>query len=347
MADAGYDVADYRAIDPLFGTLAEAEALINEAHALGIRIIVDIVPNHTSDANPWFVEALTAGPGSAARDLFWFRSGRGEKGNEPPNNWESIFGGPAWTRTTNPDGTPGEWYLHLFAPGQPDFNWENPKVREEFEDVLRFWFDRGADGVRIDSAALLIKDASLADFDLANPPYPHPFSDRDDVHQVYRDWRQIAESYPEPRALIGEVWLPETPDRFAQYLRPDELHTAFNFDFLGCPWIASSMRKVIDDGIALHAPVGAPATWVLSNHDVIRHVTRYGRADTRFDLQYRQFGAYSDLALGTDGLGPRSCCCWRCPVRRTSTRARNWAWPKSRTSPPRCGRTRCSSRPTA
>ena len=128
---------------------------------------------------------------------------------------------------------------------------------------------------------------------------PHPFSDRDDVHEVYRSWRRIAESYPEPRALIGEVWLPDDPDRFALYLRPDELHTAFNFDFLGCPWDASAMRTVVDDGIALHAPVGAPATWVLSNHDVIRHVTRYGRADTRFSLDYRQFGAPTDLALGT------------------------------------------------
>jgi alpha-glucosidase len=299
MADAGYDVASYREIDPIFGTLGEAEALIREAHDLGIRIIVDIVPNHTSDANPWFKEALEAGPGAAVRDLFWFRPGLGENGQLPPNNWSSIFGGPAWTRTKNPDGTDGEWYLHLFAPGQPDFNWESPKVREDFEDVLRFWFDRGADGVRIDSAALLIKDPTLADFDASNPPDPHPFEDRDEVHEVYRSWRRIAESYPEPRALIGEVWLPSEPDRFALYLRPDELHTSFNFDFLGCPWDAAAMRKVIDDGITLHAPVNAPATWVLSNHDVIRHVTRYGRADTRFSLDYRQFDAYSDLALGT------------------------------------------------
>jgi alpha-glucosidase len=298
MADAGYDVADYRAIDPLFGTLSEAEALIDEAHALGIRIIVDIVPNHCSDAHPWFRQAIEAGPGAAARDLFWFRPGRGENGELPPNNWHSIFGGPAWTRTKNPDGTGGEWYLHLFAPGQPDLNWENTLVHKEFEDVLRFWFDRGADGVRIDSAAMLIKDPQLADFDPDNPPVPHPFNDRDEVHEVYRAWRRIADSYEQPRALIGEVWLPDAPERFALYLRPDELHTSFNFDFLGCPWDASAMRKVIDDGIALHAPVGAPATWVLSNHDVVRHVTRYGRADTRFSLDYRQLGVYSDLALG-------------------------------------------------
>src|SRR3989440_1040207 len=246
MADAGYDVADYRDIDPVFGTIAEAERLIADAHAAGLRVVIDIVPNHCSDAHPWFREALEAGPGSAVRELFWFRPGRGENGEFPPNNWRSIFGGPAWTRTRNPDGTAGEWYLHLFAPGQPDLNWESPKVREEFEDVLRFWFDRGADGVRIDSAALLVKDPALADFDPASGG-PHPFADRDEVHEVYRSWRRIADSYADPRVLIGEVWLPDAPDRFARYLRPDELHTAFNFDFLGCPWLADDVRRTIDD----------------------------------------------------------------------------------------------------
>jgi alpha-glucosidase len=297
-ADAGYDVADYRAIDPVFGTLAEAEELIVEAHALGIRSIVDVVPNHCSDQHVWFREALRAGPGSAERELFWFRPGRGEAGELPPNDWQSIFGGPAWTRTKNPDGAPGDWYLHLFAAEQPDLNWENPKVREEFEDVLRFWFDRGADGVRIDSAALLMKDHALADFDPENPPYPHPYSDRDEVHEVYRAWRAIADSYADPRALIGEVWLPDA-QRFANYLRPDEIHTAFNFAFLGCAWEADALREVIDETLAVHAPVGAPATWVLSNHDVPRHVTRYGRADTSFNLEFRQLGAPTDLTLGT------------------------------------------------
>jgi alpha-glucosidase len=296
-ADAGYDVADYRAIDPVFGTLAEAEELIREAHALGIRIIVDVVPNHCSAAHPWFVEALQNGPGSTARDLFWFRPGRGADGALPPNEWQSIFGGPAWTRITNPDGTPGEWYLHLFAPEQPDLNWDNPKVREEFEDVLRFWFDRGADGIRIDSAALLMKDGTLADFDPADPPVPHPYTDRDEVHDVYRSWRAIADGYPEPRALIGEVWLHDA-ERFAAYLRPDEIHTAFNFAFLGCPWDAGALRTVIDGTLAVHAPVGAAATWVLSNHDVPRHVTRYGRGDTSFTLEYRQLGVPTDRALG-------------------------------------------------
>ncbi len=297
-ADAGYDVADYRAIDPVFGTLTEAQRLIVEAHALGIRIIVDVVPNHASDRHPWFQAALAGGPHAPERGLFWFRPGRGAAGELPPNDWQSIFGGPAWTRTQNPDGTPGDWYLHLFAAEQPDLNWDEPKVRAEFEDVLRFWFDRGADGVRIDSAALLVKESALADFDHENPPYPHPYTDRDEVHEVYRAWRRIADSYPDRRALIGEVWLPDT-ERFANYLRPDELHTAFNFAFLGCAWEAAALREVIDETLAVHAPIGAPATWVLSNHDVPRHVTRYGRADTSFTLEYRQLGAPTDLALGT------------------------------------------------
>ncbi len=297
MADAGYDVADYRNIDPAFGTLEEAEALIAEAHQLGIRSIVDIVPNHCSSAHPWFKEALAAGRGSAARDLFWFRDGRGEHGELPPNNWVSIFGGPAWTRV--PDG---QWYLHLFAPEQPDFNWSNPKVREEFEDILRFWFNRGVDGIRIDSAALCEKDPTLHDFDHDVPPFPHPYSDRDETHEIYRAWRRIADSYPDPRALIGEIWLPDV-ERFIQYLRPDEMHTAFNFDFLGAPWDAGALRASIDATLAAHAPVSAPATWVLSNHDVFRHVTRYGRADTSFPHDHehrrRQTGAFTDFALGT------------------------------------------------
>lgn len=213
MADGGYDVADYRSIEPVFGTLAEAEKLIEEAHGLGIRTIIDVVPNHASDQHAWFQEALAAGPGSEARERFWFRPGVGDG---PPNGWKSIFGGPAWTQV--PDG---EWYLHLFAPEQPDFNWNNPEVREEFLDVLRFWFDRGVDGVRIDSAAVIVKDLDSVE---------ESYTDHDGVHEIYREWRRVADSY-DARILIGEVWLPDQ-ERFAKYLRPDELHTAFNFDFL-------------------------------------------------------------------------------------------------------------------
>ena len=301
MADAGYDVADYRDIDPAFGTLAEAEALVAEAHSLGLRIIIDIVPNHCSDAHPWFRKALAAGPGAPERELFWFRDGRGANGELPPNNWMSIFGGPAWTRV--PDG---QWYLHLFAPEQPDVNWGNHAVRVEFEDILRFWFDRGVDGIRIDSAALCAKDPTLRDLEPGQldgePPGNHPYTDRDAVHDIYRAWRAIAETYDPPRVLIGEIWLPDT-ERFIKYLRPDEMHTAFNFDFLAAPWDATAFRTTIDATLAAHAPVHAPATWVLSNHDVFRHVTRYGRADTSFTHDHehrrRQTGAPTDFALGT------------------------------------------------
>jgi alpha-glucosidase len=299
MADGGYDVADYRDIDPSFGTLAEAERLIEEAAALDIRVIVDVVPNHCSDRHVWFQQALAAPSGSSARDRFWFRPGRGTDGELPPNDWSSIFGGSAWTRTTNPDGTPGEWYLHLFAPQQPDLNWDNDEVRREHEEVLRFWFDRGVAGVRIDSAALLFKDASLPDFDPDDAPSPHPFSDRDELHEVYRSWRALADAYRDDRVLIGEIWLPDV-ERFALYLRPDEMHTAFNFEFLACPWDAARLRACIDSTLAAHSPVGAPATWVLSNHDVTRHVTRYGRADTTFGFAAKTRDIPQvDLELGT------------------------------------------------
>jgi alpha-glucosidase len=298
LADTGYDISDYRSIDPTLGTLEEAEQLIAEARALGIRTIVDIVPNHVSDQHPWFQEALASEPGSAARDRFWFRPGKGLDGNEPPNAWQSIFGGSAWTRTQDASGAPADWYLHLFAPEQPDLNWTHPDVWTEHEDVIRFWFDRGVAGVRIDSAALLVKDPALSEETADSAPGEHPFTDRDQLHEIYRRWRAIADSYAEPRVLVGEVWLPDA-ERFARYLRPDELHTAFNFDFLACPWEPGPMRTSIDSALAAHAPVGAPATWVLSNHDVTRPVTRYGRDDTSFSFEAKRHGTPTDLQRGT------------------------------------------------
>jgi len=299
MADGGYDVADYRDIDPVFGTLADAEALIAEAAALDIRVIVDVVPNHCSDRHSWFEEALEAGPGSPERERFWFRAGRGERGDLPPNDWSSIFGGSAWTRVRDANGAPEEWYLHLFAPEQPDLNWDNEDVRREHEDVLRFWFDRGVAGVRIDSAALLFKDGALPDFDPDEAPSPHPFTDRDELHDVYRSWRGLADGYAGERILIGELWLQDAA-RFARFLRPDEMHTAFNLQFLACPWEPDQLRECIDSTLAVHAPVGAPATWVLSNHDVTRHVTRYGRAESSFDFAAKKRDIPPvDLELGT------------------------------------------------
>jgi alpha-glucosidase len=333
MADAGYDVADYRGIEPLFGSLDEAEKLIAEAHALGIRIIIDVVPNHGSDQQQWFIDALASHPGSAARARYHFRPGQGAAGSLPPNNWPSEFGGTAWSRVTGPGAarqapevpesrqapevpeshrapevpeshrapevpeSGAEWYLNLFSPGQPDFNWSHPDVRAEFAGVLRFWFDRGVDGFRIDSAALRAKDPARADPPRGPPGGEHPYVDRDGVHDIYREWRRIADSYPGERVLIGEVWLPDA-GRLTRYLRPDELHSAFNFDFLCCAWEAARLRQVIDVTLASHARVGAAPTWVLSNHDVVRHVTRYGRADTAFSMGDRRIGEPADLELG-------------------------------------------------
>ena len=297
MADGGYDVVDYRAIDPAFGTLAEAEELIAEARRLGLRTIVDIVPNHVSDRHPWFRAALAAGPGSVERSWFWFRPGRGTQGDEPPNGWVSNFGGPAWTRTKNPDGTPGDWYLHLFAPEQPDLNWDHPDVRREHEDILRFWFDRGVAGVRIDSAALLVKHPDLPEVDPDHAPGQHVHVDRDELHEIYAGWRALADGYDEPRVLLGEIWL-EDWSRMSLYLRPTEMHCAFNLDFLTCPWEPARLRASIESTLRMHDEVSAPATWVLSNHDVTRPVTRYGREDSGFSFEAKRAGVPTDLALG-------------------------------------------------
>ncbi|HEU4912463.1 MAG TPA: alpha-amylase family glycosyl hydrolase [Actinomycetes bacterium] len=279
MADGGYDVADYRDIDPLFGSLDDAEKLVKEAHEHGLRLIVDLVPNHTSDQHAWFQEALASPPGSAARARYLFRRGRAG-GSEPPNDWLSVFGGPAWERV--PDG---EWYLHLFAPEQPDLDWTNPEVIEEFHDVLRFWLDRGVDGFRIDVAHGLAKDPSMPDVGespeaILEPTkrVDHPFWDRDEVHDVYAGWRQVTDSYGPDRMLIGEAWV-ATAERRARYVRPGELHGAFNFDFLKCDWDAAAFRAVIDTCLRADSAVGAPTTWVLANHDVVREVTRYGSGD--------------------------------------------------------------------
>ncbi|MFD8230965.1 glycoside hydrolase family 13 protein [Streptomyces sp. NPDC059696] len=303
MADHGYDVADFREIDPAFGTVADAERLIEEAHTLGIRVIPDIVPNHTSDRHAWFRAALAAGPGSPERERYVFRPGRGPDGAEPPNDWVSCFGGPAWTRL--PDG---EWYLHLFAPEQPDLNWEHPEVREEFESILRFWFGRGVDGFRIDVAHGLVKHPELPDLPPRRDPddgrprqhVDHPHWDRDEVHEIYRSWRKVADEFPGDRSFVAEAWA-DTPERLAAYVRRDGLHTAFNFDFLMSSWDAKDLRSVIDGSLGMLGAVGAPATWVLSNHDVVRHPSRYGRRTVRrwvANESYRPDGPL-DLDLGT------------------------------------------------
>jgi len=297
LADGGYDVEDYREIDPVFGTLEDAERLIREARERGIRTIVDLVPNHVSDRHPWFREALAAPPGSDARARFWFHPGRGDDGAGIPTRWRNNFGGDTWTRTTDADGRAGEWYLHLFDASQPDLNWQHPEVVREHEELLRFWFDRGVAGVRIDSAAHIMKDPELPEDDGTHAPGRHPNLDRDEVHPVYRRWRRIADEYDEPRLLVGEVWIPD-PERFARYLAPDELHTAFNFDLMTRAWDAAEYRSSIASMLEAHAATGAPCTWVLSNHDVTRPVTRFGRVDSAFSFDAKRWGVPSDPVLG-------------------------------------------------
>ncbi len=337
MADAGYDVADYLDVDPIFGELADADALVATAHELDLRVIVDLVPNHSSDEHTWFRAALAAGSGSPERERYIFRDGLGENGERPPNDWESVFGGPAWTRVRgddgqgddipgddmpgkSPQGRPaGQWYLHLFDPKQPDFNWRNPEVEALFESVLRFWLDRGVDGFRVDVAHGLVKARGLPSWQ----ERPHmlgdsggrgdhhddtgraPMWDQEDVHVIYRQWRKIVDSYnptgdpSRDRVLCAEAWVEQ--ERAVRYVRSDEMHQAFNFDFLQTPWRAADLRKVITDSLHAAEVVGAPTTWVLSNHDVVRHASRLGMPVGR----PRSNGIGADDPQPDAGLGTR------------------------------------------
>ena len=273
MADFGYDVADYCGVDPLFGTLADFDAMLAKAHALGIKVIVDVVPNHTSHEHAWFVEALAAQPGDPVRDRYVFRDGTGRNGEKPPNNWLSIFGGPAWTRLED-----GQWYLHLFDASQPDLNWWNDEVGDEFESILRFWLDRGVDGFRIDVAHGLYKPSDLRPR-LGHHKPPHPMWDQPEVHEVYRRWRKILDEYDGDRMAVAEA-CSGTPESMARYIRPDELQQTFNFTWLEAPWSAAAFRKVVVDTFEAVGLVDGTPTWVLSNHDVERETTRYGGGAT-------------------------------------------------------------------
>ncbi|WP_139790498.1 glycoside hydrolase family 13 protein [Rhizobium rhizosphaerae] len=292
--DAGYDVADYVDVEPMFGTLADFDAMREAAHGLGMRVIVDIVPNHSSSAHRWFQEALAAPEGSPERARYLFRDGRGPNGDLPPNNWNSVFGGPAWTRITNADGTPGQWYLHLFDSSQPDFDWSNRWVHDQFLDVLRFWLERGVDGFRVDVAHGLIKDPDLPDFDATNADAftVTPYWGLETVHEVYREWRKLLESYGPDRILCAEAWVAPLK-RLSDWVRPDEMHQAFNFEFLTSAWSPVALKQVIDESIEAFQAVGSASTWVLSNHDVIRHASRLGFAP-------------DSKVVHSDGLGPNS-----------------------------------------
>ncbi|MEO9139572.1 MAG: glycoside hydrolase family 13 protein [Jatrophihabitans sp.] len=278
MADGGYDVADPCDVDPIFGTLADFDALLDAAHVRGIRVTIDMVPNHCSSEHPWFQAVLAGDRDTPERSRFVIRPGQGPDGAQPPNNWPSVFGGPAWHRL--PDG---DWYLHLFAPEQPDLNWLDPAVPAEFERVMRFWLDRGVDGFRIDVAHSMAKEPGLADLppdvlELASGPMPHSGDlrwDRDAVHGFHRMFRRVLDSYPGDRMAVGEAWVADA-HRLALYVRPDELNLTFNFELLEASWGADSFRAAITRSIEALAEVGAPCTWVLSNHDVDRVATRYG-----------------------------------------------------------------------
>jgi len=275
MADHGYDVADHYDVDPVFGDLATFDRLVAQAHEHGLRLIVDVVPNHTSSRHPWFVEAL-ADPSSPARARYVFRDGRGPGGDEPPNNWQSMFGGPAWTR----ESPQGQWYLHMFDTAQPDLDWTDREVHEEFLRVLRFWLDRGVDGFRIDVAHALYQHPTLADAPAAevdglfvDVSMTHIW-DQDEVLAVYEEWRRLLDGYPGERMLVGEVFLFDVP-RIARYVGDERLHQAFNFTIMRSDWGAAHLRPVVEAALAHFDP----GTWVLSNHDLVRHVTRYGGGD--------------------------------------------------------------------
>ena len=291
--DAGYDVSDYKDIDPLFGTLADFDDVLAKAHVLGLKVIVDLVPNHSSSEHPLFKAALASPKGSKERSYYHFADGKGETGELPPNNWQSVFGGPAWTRTKD-----GQWYLHIFDSSQPDFNWDNPEVEKFFHSVLRFWLDRGVDGFRVDVAHALIKEPGLPDVeeltssmtgseDQPKEDKPHPHWGQEGVHDIIRRFRNVVDEY-DNRALAAEAWILPL-SKMAKWVREDEYHQAFNFEYLETKWQAKRLKEVVDESLEEFGAVGAPSTWVLSNHDVIRHATRL---------------SYDEVPKQGDGIGP-------------------------------------------
>ena len=291
--DAGYDVSDYTDIDPLFGTLEDFDAVLSKAHDLGLRVIVDLVPNHSSSEHPLFKAALRAGKGCPERSYYHFADGKGKDGELPPNNWQSVFGGPAWTRIDD-----GQWYLHIFDSSQPDFNWGNPEVEKFFHGVLRFWLDRGADGFRVDVAHALIKEPGLPDVEELSSSMtgsdgdpkdekPHPHWGQEGVHDIIRGFRKVIDEY-DNRAMAAEAWILPL-SKMANLVRQDEYHQAFNFEYLSTEWEAKRLKEVVDESLFEFGAVGAPSTWVLSNHDVIRHVTRL---------------SYKEIPKQGDGIGP-------------------------------------------
>ena len=299
LADGGYDVADYRNVDPRLGTMDDFSRLADTAHAAGIKVVVDIVPNHSSHLHPWFQEALKAGPGSPERARYIFRDGKGPGGSEPPTTWVNHFGGPAWTRV--PDG---QWYLHMFTKEQPDFNWDNREVRDDFLTTLRFWCDHGVDGFRIDVAHALAKDLDRDDLDdygvMSTNDMPadgsHPVLDRNEVHEIYHEWRrEVFNRYDPPRFAVAEAWV--RPERQYLYASPDDLGQIFNFEFAKADWTFEGLHAAIAEGLACAERSGSTSTWVMSNHDVHRHASRYALPQVP-TAEYHQISADWALRMG-------------------------------------------------
>lgn len=295
--DGGYDVADYCAVDPMFGTMEDFDAMVDEAQRLDIKVIVDMVPNHCSSDHPLFQKALLSEPDSPERDMFIFRDGKGPGGRIPPNNWRSHFGGPAWTRVTTPAGQPGQWYLHLFDTSQPDFNWRNRAVHEEFIRILRFWLDHGVSGFRVDVAHALVKSESMSNWEGRSngrsmegyPGVDAPMFGQPEVHEIFREWRKVINEYGHDKILCAEANV-DPVERITDWVRSDEMHQAFNFAYLYAKWDPQELKEVITESFEAFDKVGAPTTWVLSNHDKMRHATRFGQEH--------------DHGRGSDGLGP-------------------------------------------
>ncbi|WP_303325191.1 glycoside hydrolase family 13 protein [Actinomyces radicidentis] len=288
LADGGYDVDDYRDVAPEIGTLEDFDEMSAALHAAGIRLMADLVPNHTSNRHRWFRAAMAGGPDAPERALYHVREGRGEHGEEPPSDWRSMFGGSIWERIDDVDdagcpqtgpGTdrPYQWYLHVFAPEQPDLNWDNPAVREDFEETLRFWCDRGVDGFRVDVAPGMAKDISDLDRPWSEIPWwplpedgSHPMFDRNEVHDIYREWREVLDSYDPPRFAVAEAGVPAT----RRPLYAASAGQAFNFQMQDADFTAPSFAWAIDAGLADEAASGS-TTWVLGCHDVFRVASRY------------------------------------------------------------------------
>ena len=297
LIDGGYDISDPRNVAEQLGGLAAFDELVQTADSQGIKVIIDLVPNHFSSQHKWFLEALNCPPGGNARSRFHFQNGKGEHGELPPNNWISLFGGPAWTQTNEVDGKPGQWYLHLFDKSQPDLNWTNPEVSSDFEQTIRFWLDRGVSGFRVDVALGLFKDMSYADdpnpqgrvdairLDLYDPSdrqtseqtrrhlIESPIFDRDEVHDVYQNWQKIFQEYSQEILGVAEAWAYPT-SRAMRYAK--SLGQVFNFDFMVMPFndqvLCDSIKQILKDSLSYETS----PTWVLSNHDASRVVSRYG-----------------------------------------------------------------------